>query len=280
MAFDTELPHGFGLAAGFDKNGLALEGLYALGFAFVEVGTVTPLPQPGNEKPRMFRLPEHEAIVNRLGFNSLGAQEVARNLARTDTPMPYGINIGKNRWTPNEDAWKDYREAARILKPFGRYFAINVSSPNTPGLRALQSTDDLRRLVDAVRDAGVEKPLFVKVSPDQADDELVELAQFAATAKVGVIATNTTLSRPGVNTTHEGGLSGVPLRNRALAVCRLLRQAAGRDVEIIAVGGISTGQDLADRLEAGATACQVYTSFVYRGPQTVRLILDEYLSVR
>lgn len=279
-AFETSLPHPVGLAAGFDKNGFALEGLYGLGFAFVEVGTVTPQPQPGNEKPRMFRLPEHEAIINRLGFNSQGARAVARNLERTDVPMPYGVNIGKNKWTSNEDAWMDYRDAARVLKDYGQYFAINVSSPNTPGLRALQSRDELARIVDAVRGVGMNQPVFVKVSPDQADDELVEIAQFATIAGVGLIATNTTISRPGIDSNEAGGLSGKPLRARALEVCRLLRQSAGVGTEIIAVGGISTGQDLVERMEAGATACQIYTSFVYRGPEAARLIVEESAGFR
>ncbi len=279
-AFGTSLPHPVGLAAGFDKDGVALEGLYGLGFAFVEVGTVTPQPQPGNERPRMFRLPEHEAIINRLGFNSQGARAVARNLERTDVPMPYGINIGKNKWTSNEDAWMDYRDAARMLKHYGQYFAINVSSPNTPGLRALQSRDELARIVDAVRTVGVDRPVFVKVSPDQADDELVEIAQFATTAGVGLIATNTTISRTGIDSNGAGGLSGRPLRERALEVCRLLRQSAGVGTELIAVGGISTGQDLVERMEAGATACQIYTSFVYRGPEAVRLIVEESAAFR
>lgn len=279
-AFGTRLPHPLGLAAGFDKNGIALEGLYGLGFSFVEVGTVTPQPQPGNDRPRMFRLPGQEAIINRLGFNSRGAQAVAKNLERTDTPMPYGINIGKNKWTANEDAWMDYRDAARTLRDFGQYFAINVSSPNTPGLRALQARDDLARIVGAVRDAGVGKPLFVKVSPDQADDELAEIARFVGEAGLGIIATNTTVSRPEVDSNETGGLSGKPLTDRALEACRLIRQAAGSRVEIIAVGGISTGQDLTDRMAAGANVCQIYTSLVYRGPQAVRIILVEHTASR
>jgi len=268
------------LAAGFDKNGVALEGLYNLGFAFVEVGTVTPQPQPGNKKPRMFRLPDEGAIVNRLGFNSRGAKEVARNLERSVVPIPYGINIGKNKWTSNEDAWRDYREAATVLRDFGQYFVVNVSSPNTPGLRALQSRDDLARIVDAVRSGGVRKPLFVKVSPDQADDDLVETARLAVGEGFGLIATNTTTSHPDLDSVEPGGISGRPLCKRSLDVCRLLRQSAGQRTEIIAVGGIFTGQDLADRMVAGATACQIYTSFVYRGPQAVRLILEEYAATR
>ena len=272
-AFGVELPHPIGLAAGFDKNGVALEGLYGLGFAFVEVGTVTPKPQPGNDKPRMWRVPSESALVNRLGFNSAGAHEVARNLERNDTPIPLGINIGRNKWTPNELAWADYRDAALELRTFGHYFVVNVSSPNTPGLRSLQTRDDLLRIIGAVRDAGMSKPLYVKVSPDHADDDLIEVAEVCLEADIaGVVATNTTVSH-----SHEqGGLSGKPLRARASEVCSLMRAALGTDKEIIAVGGIFTGQDLIERMAAGASACQIYTSFVYRGPSVVRDILTEY----
>jgi dihydroorotate dehydrogenase len=279
-AFGTELRHPIGLAAGFDKNGIALEGLHGLGFSFVEVGTVTPQPQLGNEKPRMFRLLQHRAIINRLGFNGQGAKVVARNLERTDVPMPYGINIGKNKWTANDDAWMDYRDAARTLRDFGQYFAINVSSPNTPDLRALQTRDDLARIINAVRAAGVDKPLFIKVSPDQADDDLAKVAAFAGVEGVGIIATNKTISREGVDSEQTGGLSGAPLLKRALEVCRFLRRTAKSGTEIIAVGGLETGEDLEERIAAGANACQIYTSLVYRGPQVVRLMLDEYTAPR
>jgi dihydroorotate dehydrogenase len=274
-AFGVNLPHSVGLAAGFDKNGVALEGLYNLGFSFVEVGTVTPKPQPGNDRPRMWRHPAECAIVNRLGFNSLGAEAVARNLEASDTPIAYGINIGKNRWTPNETAWQDYYAAAKTLRYFGDYFVVNVSSPNTPGLRALQAVDDLSRIVDSVRRAGVQKPLFVKVSPDQADDDLISIAKLAVSNDLaGIVATNTTVA----HSYEQGGLSGLPLRTRAAEVCALLRQVLGNEKEIIGVGGISTGEDLNERLAAGATVCQVYTSLVYRGPNVVRDILAEYLN--
>jgi dihydroorotate dehydrogenase len=275
-AFGTALRHPVGLAAGFDKNAAALEGLYGVGFSFVEVGTVTPQPQPGNAKPRMWRYPEDRSIVNRLGFNSLGAPAVARRLEAYDGPMPYGLNIGKNRWTPNEEAWRDFYMAAKTLRDFGSYFVVNVSSPNTPGLRALQSVSELDRIVQAVRDAGVHQPLFVKLSPDQPDEELAEIAQWVGGSDLtGVVATNTTVQH-----SHEtGGLSGAPLRDRAAGVCSLLRREMGSQKQIIAVGGIFCGQDLAQRMAAGATACQIYTSFVYRGPSAVRDILDEYLSI-
>jgi dihydroorotate dehydrogenase len=273
--FGVELPHPIGLAAGFDKNGLALEGLYNVGFSFVEVGTVTPQPQPGNEKPRMWRHPAESAIVNRLGFNSQGADQVARNLEGCDTPIPYGINIGKNKWTPNELAWQDYYAAARTLRDFGNYFVVNVSSPNTPGLRALQDVADLSRIVDAVRRAGVDKPLYVKVSPDQADEDLTAIAQLTNERDLaGIVATNTTVAH-----NHEqGGLSGAPLASRAAAACKLLRDSLAEGKEIIAVGGIFTGDDLRERLSSGAAVCQVYTSMVYRGPRVVQEILTEYLA--
>jgi dihydroorotate dehydrogenase len=278
-AFGMDLPHPIGLAAGFDKNGIALEGLYALGFSFVEVGTVTPLPQAGNEKPRMFRLPNDEAILNRLGFNSLGAEAVARNLEKVTTPMPFGINIGKNRETPNEDAWRDYRSAARTLRDFGNYFVVNVSSPNTPGLRSLQSVAELKPILDAVRNAGITKPLFVKVSPDQSDDELVEIAELCTDRSVGLIATNTTVRRDGLRTNIDeaGGVSGRPLADRSAHVLELLHAEGASSLGIISVGGIFDGTDVAKRISSGAAACQIYTSFVYRGPQIIKLMLDEML---
>ncbi|MDQ2986732.1 MAG: quinone-dependent dihydroorotate dehydrogenase [Armatimonadota bacterium] len=282
-AFGLDLPHPVGLAAGFDKNGIALEGLYGLGFSFVEIGTVTPQPQPGNPKPRMFRLPEDEAIINRLGFNNVGAEAVAKNLERVTVPIPYGVNIGKNKWTSNEAAWMDYRSAAMTLRDFGSYFVVNVSSPNTPGLRALQSRDDLARILDAVRTTGVDKPIYVKVSPDQSDDEMIEIAQLALDFDVaGIVATNTTVARPGStgDDGQDGGLSGVPLKPRAQRACELLRAALDGRAELIGVGGISSGDDLRERLCGGAAACQIYTSFVYRGPRVVDLILREYLAAR
>ena len=276
-AFGSPLPHPVGLAAGFDKNGVALEGLYALGFAFVEVGTVTPKPQPGNPRPRMWRVPSELAIVNRLGFNSAGATQVAKNLERNDTPIVYGINIGKNKATANEDAWMDYRDAARELRDFGNYFVVNVSSPNTPGLRQLQTRDDLLRIADAVRAAGVSKGIYVKVSPDHDDGSLNQIANVCREAGLaGVAATNTTIKHEH----QEGGLSGAPLRSRATEVCSLMRRALGPGPEIIGVGGIFSGADLKERLDAGANACQIYTSFVYRGPGAVRDILDEYSALR
>lgn len=282
-AFGMDLPHPVGLAAGFDKNGVALEGLYGLGFSFVEVGTVTPQPQPGNPKPRMFRLAESEAIINRLGFNNLGAEAVARNLERVTAPIPFGVNIGKNKWTSNETAWMDYKSAARTLRDFGSYFVVNVSSPNTPGLRELQSRDDLARIIDAVRGAGIDKPLYVKVSPDNSDEELLEIAHLVIDSDLaGIVATNTTVTRPGStgDLAQDGGLSGKPLKPRAQGVCELLSSAMGGRAEVIGVGGVSSGDDVRERLAAGAAACQIYTCFIYRGPRVVDLILREYLALR
>lgn len=275
-AFGVTLPHPIGLAAGFDKNGIALEGLENLGFAYVEVGTVTPKPQPGNDRPRLFRVQADSALVNRLGFNSLGANEVAKNLERYGGKMPYGVNLGKNKTTPNELAWTDFRDAAKALRDFGAYFAINVSSPNTPGLRALQTKADLTRIVDAVREAAPNKRIYVKLSPDQPDEELSEIADLAQTEGwSGLIATNTTVSRAGLTApiAEAGGLSGKPLASRAAQVAALLKRPR---LEIVAVGGIFTGEDVASRIQAGAAACQIYTSFVYRGAGTVRLLLEEH----
>ena len=278
--YGLALEHPVGLAAGFDKNGTALDGLYGLGFSFVEVGTVTPRPQPGNEKPRMFRLPEDEAIINRLGFNSAGAETVAKNLERVSSPIIYGINIGKNRATPNEDAWRDYGSSAKTLRDFGHYFVINVSSPNTPGLRSLQSVAELERIIGAVRDAGVAQPIFIKVSPDQGDAELTEIAQYCVSQDIGIVATNTTLAREGLTSqakVETGGLSGKPLSGRSADVCALIKREVGDSVPIISVGGIFNGEDVRSRLSAGASACQIYTSLIYRGTSAVRLILEEML---
>lgn len=280
----VSLPHPLGLAAGFDKDAQAVHGLARLGFSFVEVGTVTPRAQIGDPKPRLFRLPEDRALVNRLGFNSRGAEAVERNLAtlreRGKLEAPIGVNVGMNRDTPTERAIGDYASVWRRLARFAAYGVVNVSSPNTPGLRALQTPDFLRNVVGALREIEPGRPLLVKLSPDEPDDALVELTGEAlAAGAAGVVLTNTTVSRQRLRSRHadeEGGLSGEPLRQRANDAVRVVRQAHASAV-IIGVGGIFTGADLLERLAAGADLCQVYTAFVYRGPCVVARILEELL---
>jgi dihydroorotate dehydrogenase len=276
-----------GLAAGLDKQGTALPAWDALGFGFAEIGTVTPRPQPGNPKPRLFRLPDDRAIINRFGFNSDGAKGVARNLAagvtnirqKADTTVGFriGINIGKNKETPNERAADDYVRSVEELHPFADYFAINVSSPNTAGLRDLQESRTLRALVEQVvaragaRDGPRSIPVLVKISPDTAETDLLQSVEAAVEGGAqGVIATNTTVSRAGLQTppsaSEAGGLSGLPLKRAANSVTKLLFRHFGKQVPIIGVGGIFTADDAYERIRAGAVLVQVYTGLIYEGP--------------
>lgn len=280
-ALGASLPHPLGLAAGFDKDGDAVMGVTSLGFSFIEVGTVTPKPQPGNPKPRLFRLPEDLALINRLGFNSGGVEAVEHNLAtvfdRAGSALAVGVNIGKNRDTDAEGAIADYVSVWRRLARFATYGVVNVSSPNTPGLRDLQNPRFVREVVAALREVA-NKPLLIKLSPDEPDAQLVGLTGEAlAAGAAGVVLTNTTIRRDGLRTkqaSQQGGLSGVPLRPRATEAVRVVR-GAHPDAVIIGVGGIFTGGDLVERIEAGADLCQVYTAFVYRGPSVVKSILHE-----
>ncbi len=288
-AMGLSFPHPLGLAAGFDKNAEGIDALAALGFGHVEVGTVTGEPQPGNPQPRLFRLTDDRAVVNRMGFNNDGAEAVARRLAargrtRSDRPGPVlGVNIGKTKLVPDDDqaaVEADYRKSAGLLAPYADYLVVNVSSPNTPGLRSLQAVERLAPLLDAVRDEadratrGSRVPLLVKIAPDLADDDVLAVADLALDRGLdGIIATNTTISREGLATDADrvgrigaGGLSGRPLRSRATEVVRLLRQRVGPDLTLIGVGGITTVDDARERLAAGATLLQAYTAFVYEGP--------------
>jgi dihydroorotate dehydrogenase len=283
-AMGLDFPGVLGLAAGFDKNAEGVDALAALGFAFVEVGTVTGEPQPGNPRPRLFRLPADRAVVNRMGFNNDGAEAVARRLARRAAgrhrEVVLGVNIGKTKVVPEERAADDYAKSARLLAPYADYLVVNVSSPNTPGLRDLQATEKLRPILQRVRreaDAatGPERrvPLLVKIAPDLSDEDVLAVADLAVELGLdGIVATNTTVSRAGLRSTPEeveragaGGLSGAPLQARALEVLRLLRGRVGAGLTIIAVGGIGDAADARDRLEAGATLLQAYTAFVYEG---------------
>ena len=274
-----------GLAAGFDKNAEGIDALAALGFGFVEVGTVTGEPQPGNPTPRLFRLPADHAVVNRMGFNNDGAEVVARRLSARlgakHARVVVGVNIGKTKAVPEDDqsaVLADYEKSTRLLAPHADYLVVNVSSPNTPGLRDLQSVDRLRPLLSAVRrqaDAVTAShlPLLVKIAPDLADKDVLAVADLALELGLdGIVATNTTISREGlvsdpaaVERVGAGGLSGAPLRARAVEVLRLLRERVGPDLTIIAVGGIGDADDARERLDAGATLLQAYTAFVYEG---------------
>lgn len=270
-----------GLGAGLDKQGTAVAAWQALGFGFAEIGTVTPRPQPGNPKPRLFRLPADAAVINRFGFNSEGAAAVARHLAawrqEARGMMRLGINVGKNKETPNEAAAGDYVQSIEALYAFADYFVVNVSSPNTAGLRALQDQASLRPLLEqcvaaARRASGRFIPVLVKLSPDMTDDDLRRSVDAALEGgAVGVIATNTTVSRDGLRapdalTREAGGLSGAPLRERANAACRVLFRHLQRRVPIIGVGGIGTAGDAYQRVRAGASLVQVYTALIYEGP--------------
>jgi dihydroorotate dehydrogenase len=267
-----------GLAAGFDKNAEAVAGMYALGFDHVEIGTVTALPQPGNPAPRLFRLPDDDALINRMGFNNDGAPVVAARLRRLRSgraPLPIiGVNIGKSRVTPLDGAIHDYVTSTRLLAPLADYLVVNVSSPNTPGLRGLQEDTLLRPLLVAVMEAAGATPVAVKIAPDLDDAAIGAVCRLVMELGLaGIVATNTTISREGLTMSPadvaamgEGGLSGAPLRERSLEVLSLIRQVVPREVCVISVGGIFTGEEVAQRLAAGATLVQAYTGFVYRGP--------------
>lgn len=281
----VEFPHRFGLAAGFDKNARGVPGLLALGFGHVEIGTVTAKPQPGNPKPRLFRLSDDHAIVNRMGFNNDGAAEVASRLhrlrsTRVGRDAVIGVNIGKTKVVPPEHAAADYVESARLLAPFADYLVVNVSSPNTPGLRDLQAVDALEPILGAVKavaDAnhGRRVPLVVKIAPDLADEDVDAVTELALVLGLdGISATNTTIARPEslrtprsvVEAAGVGGLSGPVLADRATEVLRRIRTRSGDGLALIGVGGVTTEADVRARIDAGADLVQGYTGFIYGGP--------------
>ncbi|MGX5697270.1 quinone-dependent dihydroorotate dehydrogenase [Agromyces soli] len=282
-ALGVRFPSPFGVAAGFDKDGFAVRGLGNLGFGHVEVGTITALAQPGNERPRLFRLVGDRALVNRMGFNNGGADAAVGRLSRlarrTHRPV-LGVNIGKSRVTPVDDAIGDYERSASVLAPFADYLVVNVSSPNTPGLRGLQELDALAPLLEAVQRAAGSTPLLVKIAPDLADEEVRRICELVVRLGLdGIIATNTTISREGLKASPEeiaaigaGGLSGAPLAARSLEVLRLIRAEVPAELCVISVGGIETAADVQDRLDAGATLVQGYSAFIYRGPFWARQI--------
>lgn len=281
-----------GLAAGLDKQGTALAAWSALGFGFAEIGTVTPQPQPGNPRPRLFRLPHDRAIINRFGFNSVGAAGVARNLAKSAAhkgAVRVGVNIGKNKDTPNERAADDYVQTIDELHPYADYFAINVSSPNTAGLRDLQDSRTLRTLVEhvvrrvAAHSAARAIPVLVKISPDTAENDLLRSVDAAVEGgATGVIATNTTISRPPLKShaaaAEAGGLSGLPLKVSANAICRLLFRHLGQRVPIVGVGGLFTADDAYERIRSGAALVQIYTGLIYEGPGMIQRMVRGLVS--
>jgi len=268
-----------GLAAGFDKDGRGVRTWGALGFGYAEVGTVTAQAQPGNPKPRMFRLPEDRALFNRMGFNNHGAGELAIQLARHTPEVPIGVNIGKTKVTPAEHAATDYAESTRLLGPLASYLVVNVSSPNTPGLRGLQAVESLRPILAAVR-AETTTPVLVKIAPDLSDQEVDEIADLAVELGLaGIVATNTTVSRdglatPGVDEFGVGGISGPPVARRSAEMLRRLYRRVGDRLVLISVGGIEDADDAWDRITSGASLLQGYTGFVYGGGLWAKRIHD------
>ncbi len=288
-AFGLSFPNPVGLAAGMDKDGAHIDALFSLGFGFVEIGTTTPRPQEGNPKPRMFRLRQHEAVINRLGFNNLGVDALVRNVerARRTGPGLLGINIGKNRDTPNEQAADDYLHCLERVYALADYVTINISSPNTQGLRDLQQEDALWRLVCTLRERqedlaaqhGHRTPMLLKIAPDLAEPEIDSIAEVLNKARVdGAIATNTTIDRFAVeghaHAGEAGGLSGRPLYGKSTAVLRRLRARLDDRVALVGVGGILSGADAAGKVAAGAQLVQMYTGLVYRGPGLIAESVD------
>ena len=288
-----------GLAAGFDKNALYLNELEALGFGFVEIGTVTPKPQDGNEKPRLFRLPKDKALINRMGFNNHGVKAVAERLrlwqitagksANARSRLIIGGNIGKNKITPNEDAWRDYETCFRELFDCVDYFVVNVSSPNTPGLRELQEKDSLRKILSHLqtinRQNNIPKPLLLKIAPDLTREQIDDVIDLAMEIRLdGLVAANTTISRSGLTTNDArltaigaGGLSGKPLTARATEIVQYIHQKTNGSIPVIASGGIFTAADAKEKINAGAALVQVWTGFIYEGPAIVKRICQSFL---
>lgn len=288
QAFGLHFDAPFGLAAGFDKNAVAIKALGELGFSHVEIGTVTAIAQDGNEKPRLFRLIPDRALINRMGFNNQGAQVIAQRLERLrekhGSALPViGVNIGKSKVVNVELAHEDYRKSARLLAPHADYLAVNVSSPNTPGLRSLQSVEALEPILNAVIQEAKGKPVLVKIAPDLANEDIAAVADLALDLGLaGVIATNTTIGRENLKTDSakvsaagSGGLSGAPLKERSLEVLRLLHARMNGRAAIISVGGIENPKEAADRLANGATLVQGYTGWIYNGPLWARSINKE-----
>jgi len=273
-----------GLAAGFDKDAKLFNELAGFGFGFIEIGTLTPKPQPGNEKPRMFRLPKDEALINRMGFNNDGVEDAIKRLKKRRTKVIIAGNIGKNKLTSNEDAGKDYEYCFEALFNYVDFFVINVSSPNTPGLRSLQDKEPLQALLSNIQELNSKKqnpkPILLKIAPDLSNEQLDDIIVIIAATKLsGVIATNTTITRDNLKTNAEtisiignGGLSGKPLRKRSTEVIKYLYEKSNKAFPIIAVGGIHNAEDAIEKLNAGASLVQIYTGFIYEGPALIKAI--------
>lgn len=288
-----KFPNPVGLAAGLDKNGDYFNAFGQLGFGFVEIGTITPRPQPGNPRPRLFRLPQHQAIINRMGFNNKGVDHLVAQVKKRRFEGVLGINVGKNFDTPVSSAHTDYREAIAKVYPYADYITVNVSSPNTPGLRNLQFGESLRQLLNEVKEeqslqvhhSGRYVPLAVKIAPDMSPEEVAQVAAALISADIdGVIATNTTLSREGVESSplgiEAGGMSGAPMRDKSTQVIRLLSESLAGRIPIIGVGGICSGEDAAEKIAAGASLVQVYSGFIYRGPALIAEAVDAIASLK
>ena len=282
--FGLKFPNPVGLAAGFDKDAVLYKELSNFGFGFIEIGTLTPVGQDGNPKKRLFRLKEDSAIINRMGFNNGGVTEAVKRLIKNEGVL-VGGNIGKNKLTPNENATDDYEICFETLFDYVDYFVVNVSSPNTPNLRALQDKEPLKQLLQTIQNKNLakpkQKPILLKIAPDLTDDQLLDIIEIVNETKIaGVIATNTTLSREGllsVNKSEMGGLSGKPLNNRSTEVIRFLSEKSNKSFPIIGVGGIHSAQDAIEKLDAGASLVQLYTGFIYEGPALVKAINKEIL---
>ena len=284
-----KFPNPVGLAAGFDKNARLVRAWDALGFGFVEIGTITPVPQEGNPQPRLFRLKKDRAIINRMGFNNAGMVAAAQYLKKSKGKIIVGGNIGKNKLTPNDQAYEDYLKTFDVLYDYVDYFVVNVSSPNTPGLRELQEKEPLKKILSRLKEANNKKvnpkPILLKIAPDLTDAQLDDIVEIIVETKIeGVIATNTTISRDGlisnkkiVDSIGTGGVSGQPLRARSSEVISYLRKQLGKKILIIGVGGIMSPEDAVEKIDAGANLVQLYTGFIYEGPGLVRKINKKLL---
>lgn len=290
--FGIKFSNPVGLAAGFDKNASMYNDLSSCGFGFIEVGTVTPVGQPGNDKPRLFRLKKDQAIINRMGFNNDGVENAVSNLKKRKTNIVIGGNIGKNKITPNEEATSDYVKSFNALFDYVDYFVVNVSSPNTPNLRELQEKEPLKQLLQTLQnlnnDKTVRKPILLKIAPDLTNEQLDDIVEIVQEVKLdGVIATNTTIDRSGLITDNSivekigaGGVSGKPLTSRSTEVIRYLATKSNKSFPIIGVGGIHSEKDALEKLKAGADLIQLYTGFIYEGPRLVKRINKAILNKR
>ncbi len=288
--FGIKFPNPVGLAAGFDKDAKLYKELSNFGFGFIEIGTITPLAQPGNDKPRMFRLPADQALINRMGFNNEGIDGAIERLKNRPKDLIIGGNIGKNKNTPNEEAINDYEKCFEALYPYVDYFVVNVSSPNTPNLRALQEKEPLKQLLLHLQqlnnNKAKQKPILLKIAPDLTNEQLDDIVEIVQDSKIaGVIASNTTISREGLATSKEriteigmGGLSGKPLTQRSTEVIAYLSKKSNKSFPIIGVGGIHTADDAIQKLNAGATLVQLYTGFIYEGPALIKAINNRILN--